>query len=98
MKTSATDIALLDRAESHPIVIEGEAQIAIARLMTLKQAVRLEATGLRHSSGKSMRRVACVELGLRPNTNYDDVIGSLAKEIDKRLRGARVMQPINAQE
>lgn len=87
MKTSATDNALLNRAESHPVVIEGEAQIAIARLMALKQAVRLEATGMRHSSGKSMRRVACLELGVRANTKHDDVIGALSKEIDKRLRG-----------
>lgn len=84
--TSATDIALLDRAERHPTVIEGEQQIALARLMTLKQAVRLESTGMRHSSGKSMRKVACAELGLARNTSYDDVIGTLAKEIDKRLK------------
>lgn len=86
MKTSATDIALLDRAESHPVVVAGEGQIAIARLMTLKQAVRLEATGMRHSSGRSMRRVACQELGMRLNTKHDDVIGALTKEIDKRLK------------
>jgi hypothetical protein len=89
MKTPATDNALLNRAESHPVVVEGGAQIAIARLMALKQAVRLEATGMRHSSGKSMRRVACRELGMRANTKHDDVIGALTKEIDKRIRQLR---------
>lgn len=67
-------------------VLEGADQISVARLMTLKQAVRLEATGMRHSSGKSMRKVACAELGLLRTTSYDDVIGALAKEIDKRLK------------
>lgn len=66
--------------------IEGSDQISLARLMTLKQAVRLEATGMRHSSGKSMRKVACTELGLVRNASYDDVIGALAKEIEKRLK------------
>lgn len=84
--TSANDADLIQRAERHPTVIEGSAQISVARLMTLKQAVRLESTGMRHSSGKSMRKVACTELGLARSTSYDDVIGALAKEIDKRLK------------
>lgn len=84
--TSATDADLIRRAEAHPIVIEGEQQVALARLMTLKQAVRLEATGMRHSSGKSMRKIAAQELGMARNASFDDVIGRLAKEIDKRLK------------
>ena len=67
-------------------VAQGSNQIETARLMTLKQAVRLEATGLKHSSGKSMRKVACRLLGLRLSTKHDDVIGALAKEIEKRLK------------
>ena|SRR5688572_28290155 len=61
-------------------------QIETALLMTLKQAVRLEATGMKHSSGRSMRKVACQELGLRVSTKFDDVIGALSKEIEKRLK------------
>jgi hypothetical protein len=70
-------------------VIEGADQVAIARLITLKAAVRLEATGMKHSSGKSMRKVACRELGLRASTKHDDVIGALSKEIDKRVRATQ---------
>ena len=70
-------------------VIETPEQVATARLMVLKQAVRLESVGMRHSSGRSMRKIACAELGLRLNTSYDDVVGALAKEIDKRLRQQR---------
>lgn len=84
--TSASDADLIQRAERHSTVIEGEGQIAIARLMALKQAVRLESIGMRHSSGKSMRKVACLELGLVRNASYDSVIGALAKEIEKRLK------------
>lgn len=67
-------------------VLDQPGQIAIARLMTLKAAVRLEAIGMKHSSGKSMRKVACKELGLRVNTHADTVIGALAREIEKRLK------------
>lgn len=73
-------------AEHSTTVIEGTAQVEIARLMTLKYAVRLEATGMRHSSGKSMRKVACQALGLKLSTSYDNVIGALVREIDKRLK------------
>lgn len=75
--------------ETRTTVIEGEAEIAITRLMVLKQAVRLEAVGMKHSSGRSMRRVACQELGLRANTSSDNVIGALTKEIDKRIKAKR---------
>lgn len=73
------------------VVIDDPAGITLARLMTLKQAVRLEATGMRHSSGRSMRKVACTELGLPRNTSYDDVVGALAKEIDRRMHRAETM-------
>lgn len=75
---------------SNTTVIEGADQISLALLMILKQAVRLEATGMRHSCGKSMRKIAALELGMRPNAKFDDVIGALAKEIDKRLKRGEV--------
>jgi hypothetical protein len=61
-------------------------QIATARLMVLKGAVRLEAAGMKHSSGKSMRKLACRELGLPLSTGHDNVIGALCREIEKRLK------------
>jgi hypothetical protein len=61
-------------------------QIGTARLIVLKGAVKLEATGMKHSSGKSMRKVACRELGLSLRATHDDVIGALNREIDKRLK------------
>lgn len=88
-KTSAPaehNAAVITPAGRDQQAIEGTAQVEIARLMTLKYAVRLEATGMRHSSGKSMRKVACQVLGLKLSTSYDNVIGALAREIDKRLK------------
>lgn len=60
--------------------------VQVARLMALKQAVRLEATGMRHSSGKRMRVVAAELLSMKRTAKADDVIGALAKEIDRRNR------------
>lgn len=67
------------------IIITGE-DIGTAQLMSLKGAVHLEASGMRHSSGKSMRKAVCRKLGLRLSTSHDDVIGALNREIDKRLK------------
>lgn len=66
-------------------IFETPSDLETARLMILKQAVRLESVGMRHSSGKSMRKAACKALGLTANTGYDSVIGALNREIGKRL-------------
>lgn len=72
--------------EEYAQLLERCSQPAIARLIALKGAVRLEATGMKHSSGRSMRKVACAELGMKANARHDDVIGALAKEIEKRQK------------
>lgn len=78
---------------SKPTVTEGANQISIARLMTLKRAVFLESTGMRHSSGKSMRKVAAQQLGLTLNSSCDAVIGALAREIERLLKATGEQQP-----
>lgn len=67
-------------------VLEKCNPVQVARLVVLKAAVKLEATGMKHSSGRSMRKVAAQLLGMRANTKHDDVIGALVKEIDRRNR------------
>jgi hypothetical protein len=67
-------------------IIQGPDQIALARLMVLKQAVKLESVGMKHSSGKSMRKMAAVELGYGPQTGIDTVIGALEREINRQLK------------
>jgi hypothetical protein len=49
-------------------------------------AVKLEATGMKHSSGKSMRKHAALMLGYRANASHDTVIGALVREMDKLLK------------
>lgn len=65
---------------------ENPSPVQTARLMALKQAVKLESYGMKHSSGKSMRRMAARELGLVANSSHDCVIGALNREIEKRLK------------
>lgn len=81
-------------------VVEGKDDLDTAHLMVLKQAVRLEAVGMKHSSGKSMRKEACRILCLRPMTGYDTVIGMLNREINRRLlqRAALQMEKAAKQE
>jgi hypothetical protein len=55
--------------------------IPIARLIALKGAVKLEGLGMRHSSGKSMRKHAARLLGISPHSSTDDVVGALVKRI-----------------
>lgn len=88
-RAAEAGIVLGDPAHADPL--DDCNPIRIARLMTLKQAVRLEATGMKHSSGRSMRKVACAELGMKATTKADDVIGALVKEIDKRLAKAKAI-------
>lgn len=57
--------------------------IPIAQLLVLKSAVRLEGLGMKHSSGKSMRRHAARLLGIDPRSSIDDVIGALVKRIEE---------------
>jgi hypothetical protein len=91
MKTSAIDTMGLLSADAValPQYISGFTEIETARLMVLKQAVRLESVGMKHSSGRSMRKVACRALSMRTNTSIDNVLGALNREIDKRLRQQR---------
>lgn len=65
------------------ILITGD-DIGTAQLMAIKGAVKLEASGMRRR-GKSAKRIACEKLGLDKRTSYDNLVGALQKEIDKRM-------------
>lgn len=65
------------------IVIDTPEGIAYAQLAALKQAVRLESMGMKHSSGKSMRKVAAIKMGMRATAKADDVIGALNREMER---------------
>lgn len=60
-----------------------DAPDAISRfqLVTIKSAVKLESKGMTHSSRKSVRKHACIMLGLPTSTKHDKVIEALERRI-----------------
>lgn len=55
------------------------------QLLQWKHAIRMEARGMKHSSGRSVRKHACEALGLPPRTKHDEVVA----RIDEILEAAR---------
>jgi len=51
--------------------------VPVFQLLQWKYAIRLESKGLRHSSGRSVRKFACGKLGLKPGTKADVVIARI---------------------
>jgi hypothetical protein len=64
-------------------VINTPAGMRLFRLAQLRGAVRLEKVGLKHSSGRSVRKMAALELGMKQNAKADAVLAKLQDEIDK---------------
>lgn len=59
--------------------------IEYAALCALKGAVKLEKVGMRHSSGRSMRKRAALAMGLKSGASHDNVIAALEKRIHEML-------------
>lgn len=51
--------------------------INYARLAALRGAVRLESIGMRHSKVRSVRKMAALEMGLKPSAKCPEVIAAL---------------------
>lgn len=52
-------------------------EVTLWQLLQWRAAVRLEAAGMRHSSGKSVRKFAAIQLGLKPTAKADVVIAAI---------------------
>lgn len=63
--------------------------IHLFQLFQWKAAIQLEAKGMRHSSGRSVRKHACQKLGLPIDLDHDSVIEAIWKEIRKREEESR---------
>jgi len=61
--------------------------IAFARLATCRQAVKLEALGMKHSSRRSVTALMRRELGLAANAPHEDVLAAIS------LRMATLLEP-----
>jgi len=47
------------------------------QLLQWKYAIRMEQRGMRHSSGRSVRKHAALALGLKANAKADEVIAAI---------------------
>lgn len=66
-------------------MITGQDGIEYAQLAALKGAVKLEKLGMRHSSGRSMRRRAAIMMKLSPTARHETVINALEKRMNELL-------------
>lgn len=78
--------AIAAGADRVTVVLDTPDQIETAQLIALKGAVKLESLGMRHSTGKSMRKRAAIKLGLSTHASIDIVIGALNREIERRIK------------
>ena len=67
------------------IMITGQDGIEYAQLAALKGAVKLEKIGMRHSSGRSMRRRAAIMMKLSPSAKHETVINALERRRNELL-------------
>lgn len=81
---------LLLRGDPRP----GGCPVPHFQLLQWKYAMKLEALGLRHSSGRSVRAHACRKLGLKPRTPVPVVIDA----IDAILRLALSLSPTEGEQ
>lgn len=70
-----------------PVILTGLG-IRAFHLLQWNYAIKLEAKGLKHSSGRSVRQYAAINLGLRPRTPAQQVIA----EIDRKLAEIKAAQ------
>ena len=63
--------------------VETAQGIDLFRLCTIRGALKLEKLGMKHSRlGKIRKRVA-IQMGLKPNADYDTVIKAVQDRIDQ---------------
>lgn len=76
--------ALTAAALSVQPVEAGAKLVPTFQLLQFKAAIRLEAVGMKHSSGRSVRKYACQRLGLPIDTTHQDVISAIQDELNAR--------------
>ena len=54
-----------------------------------KYSCKLEATGMRHSSGRSVRALCKKQLGLKRNATLDEICAAIATRCEKIASGER---------
>jgi hypothetical protein len=67
------------------IILDTPHGITYFQLAAMKGAVKLEALGMKHSSGRSVRKHACQILGLKPSTKAAEVVKALEAKLAEML-------------
>lgn len=65
--------------------MSGHKQIDYAQLATVKAALKLEAKGLKHSSGRALRPCWAPRLGLKPRDSYELFIATIQGRMEEIL-------------
>lgn len=78
------------------VIATGPVGTKIFQLLAVKSALKLESLGMKHSSGKSIRKMWALELGLKANAKYPEVIAKIEEKLlelknDPRGTGIEVM-------
>lgn len=71
------------KEQEGPTVINTPQGIRIYQLLAVKSAIKLEKLGMRHSCGRSVRKMWAVQMGLKPTAKADEVITAIQAEIDR---------------
>jgi hypothetical protein len=74
------------------MMLTGKNQIRYFQLAAAKGAIKLEAIGMRHSSGRSIRKMYAIELGLKPRAPAAEVISAIQTEMDNILNELSVVK------
>ena len=59
------------------------AGVTVFQLLAVKGAIKLEKLGMKHSSGKSIRKMWALQLGLKANAKHDEVIAAIEKKLEE---------------
>ena len=65
------------------MIAEGREAVNLFQLIAVKSAIKLESLGMRHSSGKSVRKMWAVQMGLKPTAKAEVVIAAIQAKIDE---------------
>jgi len=60
--------------------------IRFAQLLSVRGMIRLQAMGMRHSSGKNVRKIWALHYGMKPNAKAADVLARIEAELEELKR------------
>lgn len=62
-------------------IATGPVGTKIFQLLAVKGALRLESLGMKHSSGRSLRKVWALEMGLKSNAKFPEILVKIEEKL-----------------